>query len=527
MATPDYGNMLSEFTDQQVKEQEHIDILTQSMRPTAETAEGQMALQDVMADQNQDKAVRAAAFQAIAPGFKARIGEHGELSFSAAPASDIGSPQTASTFQANQTQMQVQAGQQGNFEKMFAESYTAIRNETDTLKVTELQASLNANLTNFVASKEAAVRNRVHGSLGLPTLEAEIARSVQLDREFYSSQGMSYQGNTDETWALINQRDQMTARVNGMVQEELARDPEIAAAQTRLKSVETLVSQKFALAGQAMGQAGEDAGVFVQPEIVNAVGPIIGIDTTNPKGYAEVQKRVAAGDAQYLLAQQVASYSPQELYLKSKTKDTEGLMASRQLPNKMSPELVKKADQLSAELDSNPNAFANILTADQMALLKPTTNVASSPNDKAAEQQRIQMEKTNIVFGVLQRQRTADFEASISQGSWAPPTDPLLAEIPAILADNAKAGNKNMTVSQVMDRINYDVPNKAEKMKALANYLYSNAQTMQDSEVFGPPSGYGRLDQVEALVNASYSNAVYKKKLQTAAGSLQYKPSGF
>lgn len=513
MATPDYGNMLSEFTDQQVKEQEHIDILTQAMRPTAETSEGQMALQDVMADQNQDKAVRAAAFQAIAPGFKARIGEHGELSFSAAPASDIGSPVTASTFQSNQTQQQVQAGQQGNFEKMFAESYTAIRNETDTLKVTELQASLNANLTNFVASKEAAVRNRVHGSLGLPTLEAEIARSVQLDREFYSSQGMSYQGNTDETWALINQRDQMTARVNGMVQEELARDPEIAAAQTRLKSVETLVSQKFALAGQAMGQDGEDAGVFVQPERVQAVAQVMGVDAKDPKAYSAIQKSLHSGSPQYLLAEQVASYSPQELYLKSKNKDTEGIMASRQLPNKMSPELVKKADQLINVLETDPGKFEN-LTAEEVKLLKPSNNVAMSPKDKADEAQRIQVIKTNIVFGALQRQRTADFEASISQGSWAPPTDPLIAEIPAILADNAKAGKPIKNLSELMDRINYDVPNKAEKMKALANYIYANAQTMQDSDVFGPPSGYGRLDQVEALINGNHANAVYKKNQQ-------------
>lgn len=500
MAQDNYSLMLQQMTEDQRRQQQHIDTLTAQMKPLAQTSAGQFALQDKLADQSAPKEERAAAAQALAPGFAVSIGKYGELSFSAAPMQDMGQP-AGQSFEQGQVQNNVTAGKQSTFMSNFDSVYTEIANEKDPLIIAQKAGQLSGELANVVASKEAGIRNRLAQSLGITNLESQIQASTEDDRRLYAANGMSYGGPTDETWQLINQRDQMTGRMDSMVSAELGKDPEIANIKTRMGALDTLISQKQSLAGRAMAGAEDTVGASIDPARIASVRKVLNVPDT-PETNKEIRERLVAGAPQYLKAEQIASAPAESLLVMSANGGVEGPMAERVLAEQLGdPKLaVYLRDQVK-------NFDTSKMSPEERAQYEVSSLDKMSTDKFAQAQQAIQAKKAQKVLQNLQVENGTALKNGATKlgesGGWSTPNDPLLAEIPQIVADIKQSDpNEPISINKLLSRMNWDDETKAAKIKAMSNYIYAQANTLPGAKAFGLPVGYRSAQEVEQLVQA-------------------------
>lgn len=499
MATPDYGMMLQQMTEEQRKEKERIDILAAQMKPLAQTQAGQTALQDKMADQDEDKVVRAAAAQSIS-GFDVSIGKHGELSFSAAPMQDIGQS-AASDFEQGRVQDKVTAGKQNTFTDNFNQTYNAIASETDPTKIASLNADLQSNVASLVNAKEASIRTRLSQSLGIATLEQQIAQAEQLDRQAYAQAGLSYAGPTDETQELMRQKTQATNQMYALAQDELAKDPEIAAMTSRMKALDTLVQQKSSIAGKNLAGAVDNQGASIAPERIKGIALAMGVQ--GEAAEKEIAERVSMGSAQHLKAEEIAAASPEILLAKATAGGVEGQMADRVLTAKLgTPDDAKLLKQYMNEFDPAK------LPEKERALYMPSAmSATASPTMQAQEAQLIQQRKAQYAIKKFNELRATKFQEGASNigqpGGWDMPTDPALQELPAIVKDiKAADPQASITADTLIGRMDWNQETKAVKIKALSNYLYAQAQKDPNNAALGGITGYRNTQEIEQMVQA-------------------------
>lgn len=512
MEDKDYGMMLQQMTEDQRRQQKHIDALTAQMKPLAETSNGQFALQDMLADKSAPKEQRAAAAQALAPGFVASIGKYGELSFSAAPMADMGQP-AGQSFEQGRMQDKVTAGKQSTFMSNFDTVYTDIMNEKDPLKIAEKAGTLSAELANVVNSKEAGVRSRLAQSLGINQLESQIAASSNYDRQLYAQNGLQYMGPTEETWQLINQRDQMTARMEQLVGDELSKDPELANIRTRMGALDTLIKQKQSIFGQSMAGAQDAAAVTINPDRVDSARRALGAPDT-PEAAAEIRKNIMGNNPQYLEAERLGQAALTDLLATSEIPGQQGSMASnvlksRGLSDADIADIQKEMKELKATLPAKdekgewslPATAKTTMGAKELAQAQMQLNARYA--QRAIENRAIR--RADAINNMPSKLGQPD--------GWDMPTDPLLAEIPAIVQDiKASDPKAPITTDTIINRMTWDTDEKDAKIKALSNYMYAQSKKDTMASVFGAVPGYTSADEVrlgvQAKVIANSSNAV-------------------
>lgn len=520
----DYGMMLQQMTEDQRRQQQQIDTLTAQMKPLAETSNGQFVLQDKMADQSAPKEERAAAAQALAPGFVASVGKHGELSFSAAPMQDVGAP-AGQSFEQGKMQTKVDAGKVSTFMKNFDTVYTEITNEKDPLIISQKAGNLSSELANVITSKEAVVRDRLSQSLGINTLESQIQSSIEDDRRLYAANGMSYSGPTDETWQLINQRDQMTARMDMMVQDELGKDPEIANIKTRMGALDTLIKQKQSIAGNIMADATNTVGASIAPERIAAARVALGVPDS-PEANQEIAKGLMGNSPQYVKAEQLASAPPETLFTYAVNGGVEGQMADKVLATKF-----KNPADVAYIKDQVKNFDVSKLPEEERKSFElSAVDKTLSPEAQAKAAQLIEARKVSYVLNSLKQRRAESIELGANNlgqaGGWTMPTDPIIAEIPQVINDIKTADPKAViTTDLLISRMNWSKETRAAKIKAMSNYLYAQSQNDPNVGVLGRVPGYGSQQEVEQRVqakvvanetNTALRNALYSEAFKGA-----------
>ena len=500
MEQKNYSLMLQQMTEDQRRQQQHIDTLTAQMKPLAQTSSGQFALQDKLADQSAPKEERAAAAQALAPGFAVSVGQHGELSFSAAPMQDIGAP-AGQSFEQGRVQNNVDAGKTSTFMQNFDAVYTDIMQEKDPLKITEKSANLNAELANVINSKEATVRTRLAQSLGINTLEQQIEASIADDKQLYAANGMSYSGPTDETWQLINQRDQMNARMDSMVNDELGKDPEVANLRTRMGALDTLIKQKQSIQGKLLAEGTDTIGASIAPERVANARTALGVPDT-PQANEEIKKGLMTNSGQYVAAERIASASPEALLTAAATGGVEGPMAERVLAEQLGD-----ANLVVALREQVKNFDTSKMSPEDRAQYEVGALASMSPDKYAQAVQGIQQKKAQKVLDNFRAKNTELLEEGATKlgesGGWSIPTDPVLAEIPQVIKDIKTDDPKaTITISKLISRMNWSEETKAAKIKAMSNYIYAQAKTLPGVAVVGLPVGYRSQQEVEQMVQS-------------------------
>jgi hypothetical protein len=522
MEDKNYGTMLQRMTEDQQRQQKHIDMLTAQMKPLAQTSEGQFALQDKLADQSAPKEERAAAAQALAPGFVASIGKYGELSFSAAPMADMGQP-AGQSFEQGRMQDKVTAGQQSTFMSNFDTVYTDIMNEKDPLKIAEKAGTLSAELSNVVNSKEAGVRSRLAQSLGINQLESQIAASTEDDKRLFAQNGMAYSGPTDETWQLINQRDQMTARMEQLVGDELSKDPELANIRTRMGALDTLIKQKQTLFGQTMADAQDNVGASINPDRIASARIALGVPDS-PEANKEIAKGLMGNSPAYVKAEQYASATPELLFTAAVQGGVDGQMADRVLATKFpNPKDVAYIKDQVRNLDTSKMPKEERAQFELSAVDK-----TGSAEKQAQAQQAIQTRKVSYVLNQLKQARAENIELGANRlgqpDGWSMPTDPLLEELPQVVQD-IKAADPKAVIStdRLLERMNWNGPNRAAKIKAMSNYLYAQSQNDPNLAVLGKVPGYSSQQEVEQRVQAKVIANETNKSLQQAYYSGAFK----
>ena len=502
----DYLSKVAGLDAKQVAEQKQIDTLTANMRPLAETSQGQFALQDLLANRDAPKTERAAAAQALNPAFKASIGAHGEMSFSAAPGASLNYTLPKPNAQVESTMFgKVATGAQTDIVTNFDQTFRTLQSATDLVEVENTYAQLNSSASNFIASKEMEIRNRVRTSLGVPQLEAQIVADKQLDTDFYNKEfGTGYQGPTDESMTNLQLLRNETAKVDDMVTKELSTNQEVVALRTRMQGVESLISQKRNIAGNTMAASSKDIGASVLPERVESAALALGVDPANPQAAAEIRAQLATGNGPANKAEQLASMSSIQLISVASSDTPEAKQADNVLKSKFaSPGDVEYIKEQVKNFDT---LYLPTLSEEEQAALKPSALMGQGVQTKQAEAAAIQAKKTQIVMDKFQVMRTNEFSAGISKvgetGGWETPTDPLLAEVPMVVNDIKTADPAAVVdVSKLASRMDWS-KDRAAKQKALANYVYTMALKEPNNKALGMPTGYHSPEAVEKMIQA-------------------------
>lgn len=506
---PDYLAQVMGLDAQQAKDQKEIDTLTASMRPIAETSEGTFALQDLLANQAAPKTQRAAAAQALNPAFKASIGAHGELSFSAAPGASLNYTLPEPVKQEQATLFgKVASGKTAGIIENFDTTFRSLQAATDLVEVENTYAQLTAGASDYISAKEMEIRNRVRTSLGVPNLESQIASDKQLDTDFYNREfGMGYQGPTDESLRNLQLLRDSEAKVDQMVAKELGSNPEIIALKTRLQGVESLVNQKRAISGNEMADkvASTEKGASIIPERVDAAALALGVDPTNPKARMEIQAQLAAGNESATKAERISAMSTIQLIGLATSDTPEAKQATNVLSSKFSNK--GDIDYLTTQVKNFDVIYGASLTEDERTMFtpSPTTSMAGAET-KAAEAQAIQARKVQYVLDKFQVNRTNEFATRLGAigqpGGWDAPTDPILQELPTVINDIKTATpDAKIDISLIASRLDWST-NRAAKQRALAEYAYSQALKEVNNTALGLPTGYHSVEAIMGPIQA-------------------------
>ena len=199
------NNTVANLLVQKQSQQERIDKPTEIFKPLAASPSGEDALNDLLADQTQDKELRAAAAQATYPGIRASIGTKGEISFTAAPGSDLGFNYPNAARKTTTQNNLPQAIKGSDVLKNIDTQISAIQNSGDYAEISTAYQSLMASVAEYKQSKIAGLENQIGASLGLDGIEAQMQADRQLDQQFYNQNyAGQYLGPTTESLQTIN-----------------------------------------------------------------------------------------------------------------------------------------------------------------------------------------------------------------------------------------------------------------------------------------------------------------------------------
>lgn len=524
----DYLKEALSLDSQEVATAKGIDTYTQHFTQFASDPTGQQALANLLGNQTAPKEQRAAAAQALNPGMKASIGDHGELSFTAAPGASLGYQNPDPMYKERTVlQAKVAGGQTNNILETFDATFRSIQGAKDIIEVENIYASLNSSASDYIAARELSIKNRISTSLGIPALESQLAADRQLDTEYYASTGRVYQGPTNETLANLQMYNNETARLDQLVAKELSADPEIVALKTRLQGVESIVNSKRTLANKAMaGEAvSEDITALVDPTAVKSAALVLGIDATNPKVRDSLIEQLANGRGPAVEANKIAAMSTTDL-LGIATSDTpEAKYATNVLGTKFS-----NSDDVKYLADQIKNFDREILPSlskeTREALTPGAVNYGQGVEAKKQAALDIQRMKANIVLEKFQQARAASFSAGIeavgtgAAGGWAMPQSPELVELPKVI-QIIKEQNPDspVTLDRLAARMDWST-NRQAKVNALAEWAYSQALLEPNNEAMGMPTGYHSIDAIKSTIQTQIVKLNSKTTLGTGRGAI-------
>ena len=506
---------------QQVATAKGIDTYTKEFNQFNSDPSGQQALANLLGNMEAPKEQRAAAAQALNPGMKATIGEHGELSFTAGPDSSIGYKMPDPMYKERQTmQAKVAGGQAPDILANFDSTFKSIQGSKDIIEAENIYASLNASAADYISAKELSIKNRLSTTLGIPQLEAQLAADRQLDEQYYASTGRPYQGPTSETLANLQMYNNETSRLDQMVAKELTGDSEIAALKSRLQGVESIMNSKRGSANKALaGEAvSEDISALVPVETVDSVMTTMGLDPKNSTARNNVIEQIATGRGPAVEVNKINSMSTLDMIGTATTDTPEAKYAVTALSKKFgNPEQAKKLIEITKNFDT---AIMPSLSEDQRAALAPpAANYGMGVEAKKQAALDIQRMKANIVLERFQATRAAEFakglEAVATPGSsgWAMPTAESLLEVPKIVQTlKEQDPNRTVDISVLASRMDFSGDSK-KKVQDLAEWAYSQALLEGNNAAMGMPAGYHSVDSIKQMIQTQIAYEASKKYL--------------
>lgn len=509
MAAPDYGTALSNMAtgaaapsptlsndnmqtiaNAQKEQDQRIDILTSSLKPQAETFNGQMVLQDMLANQAAPAEQRAAAAQALNPGLKAQVSSDGTLAFSAAPGADLGFKYPDQTRKTSLQNTGGAFGRANDAQKSFDDTYQAILNMSDTNEITNAYASLVGSTTSWVENKRKNLSNSLGASMGLTQLEQQMEADKVVDQQYYNTymNGQNL-GPTDESMRTIGLYQQKKAEVDREVARQLGADPQLTSMQIRMEQLKVLVDQKTKEGFSDKIQTREAQAALIPVEQVDKALVALGTDPTTATKEQKDQLAIKIPTQPYYhTAMTVGNMDPTSLAVTAASDGSDaGVMANRVLKSQFAerPEDLNTLLTNYRNFDSPGGLGATLSDAQKQSLKIPPTATGTELKDIKRQQAAIKM---SMVIMDLQDKRAAAFAQSIE--TWAIPQDPLLQEIPNVIKD-IKAVNRNapITVDQVAARLDWKSGGQA-KINAFATYVNSQANAMPNNAFFGAPVQY-------------------------------------
>lgn len=505
-ATKIDNNTIANVMVQKQSQQNRIDKQTEIFKPLATSPSGEDALNDLLADQTQDKELRAAAAQATYPGVKATIGSKGEISFSAAPGSDLGFnyPNAArKTSTQNNLPVAIQASE---LTKNIQSQIAAIQNSGDYAEITSTYQNLMTSVAEYKKSKVAGLQNSVGASLGIDGIESQLQADRQLDQEFYNQNyGGQYLGPTEESLRTIGTYQQVRAERDKQVEDLLANDPEIMMVNAQVQSIEALVNKRL---GETITPA---SNLVPSADVDNVVSVLFGSNKTPTAAERlNINKTLATANpntVEYKALQFSRMDTPALTMTAVVGKGPEVDWATNALSTRLTnPAII---NQLRSELAQFDTKYKPNLTEEQQQefMILPGT----SQKDKELQELNNKVKKFQIIMDVQQANRRKAFETSIPQ--WEAPQDSQIRdEVVAIRSalEKERAGKKGLeamiTLDDVLSRMDWSNTDPA-KATAMVSYINSQATNISDSDLYGPPAGYGNPVMTRSLVDAAITRS--------------------
>lgn len=511
MASNSYDNDLLNLTvnaQAKQKEREEIDILSNSMKAVAATTEGTFAIQDLLANPDAPKTQRAAAAQTLNPGIKASVGANGELSFTNIPGADTSYDYASNSRPPEKQALNSLAGNTPTAINDFDTKFRAIQGMTDSVEVMNTYASLNQSAASWINSKEAGIRAQVEQSMGIQVQRNNVKSNYVQDKEHYANYYAGVdQGPSDETIQATQLLGQAQAKVDAEVQKRLGSDPELAALKSRMGTLDTFVSSKYK---DLLDKDGTSAGVnLISADRIDAAATAMGADSTNPVVRQQIATDLHKGLATTTQAEAIGFAAPTAL-IGAVAFGADGVttaQAQRVLDAKTgSPDTSKF---IVNQVKNFNTVFPDQAAQDSFKMPAQIEKVGT-PKEKAAAQAQINALKVQHVLNDIQSKRAQAFKNAV--GQWQAPQDPALAEIPTIIGDlKATDPEATITLDTIVNRMNWDTPDRAEKINKMTAYINSQAGTLEGNGFFGPP-----LQFADPLMTQQYvqTAAVYQSQVR-------------
>lgn len=514
-ATKIDNNAVAQVLVQKQAEQNRIDKQTEIFKPLATSPSGEDALNDLLADQTQDKELRAAAAQATYPGVKASIGTKGEISFSAAPGSDLGfNYPNAARKTSTQNNLPI-ALKSSEVLKNIDSQIASIQNSGDYAEISATYQSLMGSVAEYKKSKIAGLENSIGASLGLDGVESQMQADRQLDQQFYDQNyGGQYLGPTSESLQTINTYQGLRSERDKQVNDMLANDPEMMMVAARMQSIETLVNKR-------LGDTVQPTSALVPDSDIQAVATVLyGADKTpTPAERLNINQTLATADpnsVEYRALQFSRLDTPALTMTAVIGSGPEVDWANNALSGRLTnPQIV---DQLKSELAQFDTKYKPMLTEEQQNEFTVLPGI--STKEKKLIEMDMKAKKFQIIMDAQQANRRKAFETSVPQ--WEAPQDPqirdeVLAIRTSLLEEkkDKKGAEAMITLDDIMSRMDWSSTDPA-KATAMVSYINSQATNLSDTELYGPPGGYGNPVMTRSLVDA----AITRSRLMNSGAAL-------
>lgn len=516
--TPSLSNDdIASLLVQKQLQQDRIDTQTELFTSIAASTSGKDVLAATLGDQSQDIEVRAAAAQALTPGMRASVGKHGELSFTAAPGSDLGYNYPDTFRKTSPTATNSVA--LDSLTKQISE----LQNTDDYATAVSISNSIQQSANEFLISRKQEYEQQVGGALGLPELQNRMDEDKILDQRYYDTYyGGRNLGPSIQSEQTLGQFQRLRAERDKQVEEKLSMDPEALAIKAQLDSMTTLISQRFK-------ETVIPTTNLIPPETIDAtVGAMYGTTNASPADRQRIARDLQDGNmnSPVVQAREVAemdAYS--QAMLATTSSGPTARFAENALTTKLqNPQLLT---QIKSEIANFDEKYLSKMSKEEQAQYKvPAT--ATSLKDREAAKQEINAKKFQHVMNEISNTRRANFEYSVTD--WATPQDPILqAEFTGVIetlkAAKQRNGDKDpkLSIDEVIRGLDWRNPNPA-KIQALTNYIVSQANDVSDSALFPAPASYANETLARSYVNSVIARARSAKYIEFGQFSRLYEP---
>lgn len=411
------------------QERAEIDTFKELLQPAAAAGpDAQQALVGILSDPNKPKEARAGAAEALYPGVQASIGRSGELSFRAAPSSDLGFNYPNKTTKDANAQQALGVKEGSALLGNLSQSVKQLQGLASAPDIVNLAGSVAADLTNYQAGKRNELMAAAYSTLGIRELENTLADWKQQDQLYYQQHtGGKNIGPSQETETASLMLAKAKQEAEGLITKALDADPEYAAIKQQAAIFNTILSAKTqqtmiepenlpdgaaeflasknltptAMLDLSTKLSRGDQGALVELErfnqpVLNNVVELLGgaISATDKPGLTELVKRKLGPDGEEILGQVESIYT--------------------NFDKEIRPTLSKEQQDELADLEDKASATP-----------KKATNALLKAADKTAANQQLVQLKAQLALGEARGRRDANWLAGSLD--WAPPEDPALA----------------------------------------------------------------------------------------------------